>query len=508
MPCPPHRRSSPRLAVALAWPLAVVLMLASCGPNPEKASRYETMADQMMDNKAWPAAIKTLKKAVDYNGNDPDLWVKLGRSWRALNNPALSAQSYQHALDLQPDNVEALEALAVLTVRAGDYDSAKRFVSQLLVLQPDDIAAVLAQGAIALNERRFDDALKASDHLIAIAPSFAEGYILKARTLDTMGRTPEAIQLLAQRANIDPGNIDTATQLLGLYQKTGNVDGVRTVSIQLAGLLPDDPRYQLESARAYHARGLDPQAQDILSTLATRYHGNPQVMQAIALYWRDTLPADQAQQQIVELAANASPRAKAAIADTLVRMGAAPAAVGMLAPVAAQPVNSGNVDMQAAYAQALYASGQIPAARAKAQEVIAFDPGNDVALIVQARDELARKDYIGALRDAQLVASDAPSNEDAALLVPQIYSAEGNDVMTAAAFGDSQQRLPNSIAVHRARMQWLMARKRYSDAAQIASLYTAGHPGSAEAWQLMADACQKANDIICLAKVRAHGKIS
>ncbi|WP_303546648.1 tetratricopeptide repeat protein [Sphingomonas natans] len=486
--------------------LALLLagLVAGCGRNTTKAIALEAQADNLIAAGDAVRAADTLDKALSYDGNDPGRWVKLGRVRRDLGQPSPAAAAFQQAFDLDPANIEAMQNLAVLYIAGRRFQEAKRVVDPLLSLSPNDIAGVLATGAIAYYEEDYPTALKIADEMIQLTPDSKEGYILKAHVLEKTGHPIQAARLLEQRMQTMPDDTDMGEQLLQLYRSFGNVEGVRSISIRLAKLKPVDPRYQLESLRAFQAKGAVADRERVTAYLVKRYANNPSVLGAVADFWLGALPLDEATQRIAQAAAAGNGLTKAALVGRLIRSGALDEAATLLGPVATQPVTDANVDLHAMYSNLLMAQGKVAAARDQARMTLAFDSGNDVALLTRARAHVARKEYDEAITDAQSVIADDPANESAAVLIADIYAAQGNDMLAASAYADAQSAAPRSIGPVRARTAWLIRRGRAAEAAQVAGLF-ARQVNRDDAWRLYETMCQAANDPFCLAQARSHG---
>ena len=502
----PRPGTAPR-AIGLALALALATLAGGCGRNEPKANAAEAQADNLISAGNNVGAAQMLLKAIAYDGNNADRWVKLGRVRRDLGQPALAAEAFQQAFDLDPANIEAMQNLAVLYIAGRQFEAAKRVVDPLLSLSPNDIAGVLATGAIAYYEERYPEALKTADEMIQLAPDAKEGYVLKAHVLEKTGRAAEGARLLEKQMAVMPPDADLAEQLLQLYRSTGNLQGVRSIAIRLATLKPDDPRYQLESLRAYQAKGAIEDRERVTARLLQRYRDNPSVLGAVADFWVQALPPEQAAQRISGAAAAANNMTKAALVGRLIRMGALAEASNVLGPIATQKVTRENVDLQAMLASLLMAQGKAAAARDRAEQTLAFDGGNDVALLTRARAALALKAYDKALTDAQTIVAQDPSNEAAALLIADIYAAQGNDILASSAYADAQSAVPRSIGPVKARTAWLVRRNRASEAAQIAGLF-ARQVNRNDAWSLYEAMCHAADDPICLMQARSRGGTS
>ena len=486
----PHR-------IMLVPALALALGLASCHSGMEKADAWEGQYDRMMANQAYGAALMAIRKSISYDDTTARRYIKLAELQMQAGMPAGAAASFQAALDLEPDNIEALENLSILAVRGGQFDAAQRYIDPLLALNPNDPAGLLASGAIALSQHRFKEASALSDRIIAALPDRADGYVLKARALDGMGQTREAIAMLEKRAAVAQDPKDILYQIMTFYRRIGDLQGIRATAIRMMPLFPDDPRYALEAARGYAAQGQQDKVKEIIDDLLQRFHDNADVLVAIGNFWRDTQSIESARAQILRIATGAPPRVRSVLADQLIDMGDPQKAVQLLASLAPEQVTSRNVDAQTHYARALLATGQKAQAQAKVAAVLAFDGGNPEALLIRSRLKLLAKDYRGAFTDAQLVANDDDNNEEAALLVAQIYAAQGNQVLAAGAFGTARQKFPDSDAALKAEVDWLLSQDRTEEAAQRAVSFYRAHLRSGPAKSIMSSVCKKTHAMAC-----------
>lgn len=494
------------------WPILPIVcfaMVAGLVYHRHKA-RHESPVDaeahydQLMLVNAYPAARAIIQMAIDGNENEPRYWIKLAKAEGAMQNFAGAGVAYQRALDLQPDNIEALENLAALTVRSDSPGKAKEFYEPLLLLAPDNILGLLSKAILALHDRRYAEAGKIADTLMANASDLDEAYLLKARVLDGAGQRRAAIEVLEKRslANTAARN-KMLVDLLDLYRRSGDVQGVRSVSVRLAKLYPDDPRYVVESARAFYAQGRPGDARAALAGLSRRYANSTIVIGAIAAFWRDNTPPDVARAEIRRMAETASPAIKAVLANVLVDLGAAGGVPILLAPLIDAPVVNANVDGQVALARAEMALGRSAAAGKRVARVLAYDATNSAALIISARIALARRDYAVALTSAQLASSGDPENEAAQRLIAQIYAAQGNNLLAGPAFGDLRRNFPQSISALRAQIDWLTTQKRHADAVRYAADFARNHVHSRAAWQLYADTCRISGIAGCVDESRA-----
>ncbi|WP_294393217.1 tetratricopeptide repeat protein [uncultured Sphingomonas sp.] len=503
---PPGTQSQPNpvRAVGTASVAALAaLLLVACESNTAKADKWEALYDRLYSVRAYPPAARAIQTAVGYDESSARRWLKVGQVREALGQYNAAVAGYQHALDLQPDNIPALQSLAIMSIRGGDFDGAQRFFQPLLLLDPDNLAGLLTKGAAALGKRDFATTDQVTATVTRLYPAQADGYVLRARMLDMQGKTSKAARLLEQRAKLDPQNADLLTQLMVLYRASGNRTGMQATAIRLLPLFPDDPKYGLDAARAYQARGNTRQAERIVDGMQARFGNSPSVMAAIASFWRGEARPEVARDRIIKAANAAKPTVRTALARTLVDMGEAASAAALLTPLTADAITTQTLDRHALMARALLASGHVEQAEGKLNDVLAFDSANPEALIVRARLELDRKQFEQAANTIQQVIADDETNEEAALLLGRIYVQQGNQLRAASAFGTARQHFPDSLAVAKAEIDWLLQQNRIAEAGQRASGFLQAHSGRSDAWRLSADTCRATGDKSCERTARA-----
>jgi tetratricopeptide (TPR) repeat protein len=491
------RRLRASLAIATA-----LFVLTACRSSTERADGYEALFDRQLAANNYTPALQLILKAVKTDENEPRRWLKLANLQLAMNRPSDAASSYLRALELQPSNIEALQNLALLTVRLGQFDIASRFIDPLLVLQPDDLAGLIASTSLAIHDHRWPDAEALCTRIIGLAPTREEGYVLRARLFELTNRLPQAVSLLEQRQALDPTNRDVPSELMALYRRHGYREDIRRTAIRLMTLFPDNPGYALEGARAYHAMKRDDDARRIVGQLSQRYAGNISVMTAVAGLWRDIEPHDMAVNEIAAAAGRSVPRVRNALADVLTGMGEPARAVTLLATAAAAPVSVDTIDTHASYLRAIKALGRADAVDREVQAILDFDPDNPTALLVRARIRMAKGDYLKAATDAGVVANDDETNAEAALLIAEIYDAQGNALLAAKAYATARDTFPDNAHVLQAQTQWMLRRHLNDQALQQTASYVHAHPRQSAGWLVHRDVCVAAGDATCTAQAK------
>jgi arylsulfatase A-like enzyme/tetratricopeptide (TPR) repeat protein len=148
---------------------------------------------QRLDGRAADA-VKTLQQAVERDERDPAVWNAYGRALTAAGERDKGLAAFRHALELQPDDGEAMSAVADMAIEAGDLVTARQTLETLAAGDPDDRAVQVKLAAVL------------------------------ART----GDLPSAITRLKTVLDHDPSNVDALVNLGAAYAKAGDPgDAVR-----------------------------------------------------------------------------------------------------------------------------------------------------------------------------------------------------------------------------------------------------------------------------------------
>lgn len=145
----PHHPCSPRL-----WPLLLTFTLGACATAP---------------NNGEEATKQDVQQQLAQSISQGDLEFRKGNLERALFN-------YVTALNLDPDNVDALYRVGVLETENGNPDAADRAFSRVLALEPDHAGALEGRGLVLLRQRKYADAKQALQKAVNLDASRWKAY--------------------------------------------------------------------------------------------------------------------------------------------------------------------------------------------------------------------------------------------------------------------------------------------------------------------------------------------
>lgn len=255
--------------------------LGSAGFNDSSAAHGHRMLSRLeLQENIFRAAALALEHARRIATEDASVWVDIGRLRYRVGNHVAALEAAEKALQLGPDNVEALR-FRVQLVRDSDgllpaanwFANARQFAPQDEGLRLEHAAALLDAGepneaAMVLDEIALEDA--GSFYLQAVAAARNGAFIDARELLERSGeerRGTSAAQILSAVLDVESGNLNSAAQTLDRLSKT------QPDNSQVHDLLA----YALSSSGAhdeliyrYAARARGPQGSTWLRTLVGR----------------------------------------------------------------------------------------------------------------------------------------------------------------------------------------------------------------------------------------------
>lgn len=170
-------------------------------------------------------------------------YQQLARVTGAPENYGPSERALTRALDLDPQNVDALLGLAALAASRHRFDEALVLGRRVLALRPDSAAAYGIVGDANLELGRYRAAFAAFDRAVALKPN-ASAYARVSYARELLGRTDAAIDAMKLAVDAAGGAGEPAAwarfQLGNLYLSRGRLS---EAELRFREALVFEPRY-------------------------------------------------------------------------------------------------------------------------------------------------------------------------------------------------------------------------------------------------------------------------
>ena len=419
-----HLPSHPILRAA-AW-LSAAVAIAGCSSSDSKvrAALGEYQAATAAND--LPAARKALLELVRAKDDVADYWAELGKVQATMGSYNDAYYAFTRAYELNRSDPALVRALTELALRSGDLTQAQAKAEELEILSPGDPWVKLVKGWAAYSELHFDQALEISDAMLATSQFDPSATILKARALVGMHREDEAIDLLNKQIQVQPGDVGSMAFLAKIYQRQDNWAKVAELAQRVTAASPADQQNALLLVEAAFRSG-NAELGRKASLGLLQPTADTATVESVLDLWTNYWPSPQRVADARRLAAAATrPEQRLAYAEFLTRCGDAAHAIALVSPAARLPVSAETAEANAVLATALSGNGNLPAAKARFDAVLAFDPGNATALRGRSELELRTGNAAAAVLDAQKLVTVLPTSAKDRLLLARAFAAAGN----------------------------------------------------------------------------------
>lgn len=169
----------------------------------------------------WKPALFALRRIVDAVSNGTVLEA-LGRALAGDGQIDAAIQTFDHAIQLQPDNPQTLVAYSQAMAQHGRYDSAYEHARRAYQNDPGNVDALLQVGRMALATQRPNEASEMLEAAATLAPQRVDVQSERSRILRSQGLFEQALQVARHALGIDGHAVEAivaaADALFGLHR--------------------------------------------------------------------------------------------------------------------------------------------------------------------------------------------------------------------------------------------------------------------------------------------------
>ena len=427
---------------ALFRPLGPILVLAAltlaaCDSAAKRAETHYQKALQLVaagDTARADVEFRTVFKLAPEHEAARLAYARMLRDQGEVQE---AMAQYQHLVDQDPDDLEALKDLTDLALKVQDFATARSSGDRAFTLAPDDLqvrafkaaldyrgedraaAVLMAKGVIAaapasiparmvlvadrLAANAPGDALAQADAGLALTPDDEGLHLARLAALEAAGDTAAVKAELLAMADRFPDNAGVRQALIQLYLRAGDTDAAEAVLRELAARTPDEPQGYLTVVQfLLQLRGPDAALAELDRLIAAH---------------PDSLPFR---------------RARAGLDFAQGRTDAAIAAMHALVD-GAEPSDSIR-DTQVALAGMLASVGDTAGRDALLATVLQGDPANVDALKLRARGEVAGDQPDLAIEDMRTALGQAPNDPEVMTIMAYAHDRNGNRDLAAESF--------------------------------------------------------------------------
>ena len=403
-----------------------------------------------------------------------------GQAFAALGNPAAARNVLEDAVVRYSTSSDAWGALAKFRFDTGDMVGAINAAAKALDLDPDNIDALILRGKLVRQQYGLDASLPWFESALAHDQWRYDALIEYAATLGDAGRTRDMLAAVRKAMEVEPDSAQGFYLQALLAARAGDWDTARSVLARAGDDVGDVPGAQLLSGAIELQQGVYEQA---IATLGALVGDQPMNLSARKLLATAFLRSGDTSQALAVL----RPMAVRADADSYT-----------LTLTARAFEQAGNRDMAARFLDRAAVPAVDRSASFSSDEsltMLGFDaanaPQDPRAIVPLIRGMIDAGDTGKALARASDIAARNPGAPEARLMVGDVYAAMGQWDAATSAYRDAASirfdeatmlRLVDSLdrAGKRGDAQQVLALFLQQNPANVAALRLAGH------WQIAA----------------------
>jgi tetratricopeptide (TPR) repeat protein len=473
----------------------LLLFMASCSRDPKaQAQRYVDTGNNFYNKSKYKEAAIMYRRALQKDLRFGEAHYRLGLTEMKLGSYGAAVAAFRRAVELQPNNNDALTKLADIYLVASTQDVAHRaqllddvkdLVGKLLQRDPNSYEGHRIEGQVALLTKNYPDAVKEFQKANSIKPDQIDLSLAYFQALVANGQVAEAEKLgrdvIGRQKNFSP----MYDMMYIQYMRTNKPADAEQILKQKVENNPKQANFVLQLLQHYFV--LNRRAEmDAMVTRLTDEKTFPEghLLAADFFYFR-AREYDRAQREY-EAGMKAFPKEKATYQKRMVELyastGKNPEANQLLATILKDnPKDSDAIAMHAALMLTTGNREQINAAANDLQALVTKNPQNHLLRFNLARAMLAKGDVEAArlqLEDAIKIRTDFVLARE---LLARIYLSKGDSAKALKGADDIIALDRNNLQAHLIRSSALLGMNDRDKAREELDFITKTYPQSADA---------------------------
>ncbi len=316
-------------------------------------------------------------------------------------------------------------------LRRNDFSGALTYAERAAHAAPQDINMWLMYGYAARGAGKLQTALEAYNHALQLNPSSVDALSGEAQTYVRMGRTDKAKEMLRKVLALNPRRANDLMMAGELFIQTGDYNGAIQM-LQRADAVEPSARADLLQALAYQHLNKPALARQFLNRARSRAPNNPEVLRAMAGYYRETKDYQAAINTL-----RAVPRQSA---DVVAEIGYTYEVWGKKNEAAANygraaSMDPGQLSYQLSAASSDLAIGDLKQAQTFLDRAAKINPNYYRVHAIHAEVAKQENHYDEAIKEYNLALSNLPESSNEGVLYPielrvtmaELYRSLGND---------------------------------------------------------------------------------
>lgn len=287
--------------------------------------------EHRIDETMLKKSIEEYKKITELDPKDVDSWLMLGRLNKVAQNSVDAQNAYKKALEVDPDNEDALTGLAMVYADLGDNTEAADLLKKLAAKNP---TARSLQALAAAYEQMHEyalaaETLKRTQELNPPPPNAAELKRFMAADLRRAQQYQEALKVYQELVTAEPSDAESYLRMSNIYTQLRDFTKAREAEDKARAIEPNNLDVRYNEVTILESEGKATEAiarlKEILDTTAKKNYSKDEKgnrMELLDRLWTlyrlndQTEPAVETLRRISELDHERDAAVEALIIDT------------------------------------------------------------------------------------------------------------------------------------------------------------------------------------------------
>ncbi len=208
--------------------------------NPRNIDALHSLGILCAQQENFSDAIDYLKKAIEYQPNDPTLQLHLANVFKVQGLFSQAAQVLQKTIQSHPNYVPAFNNLGTIYYAQANLSEAIHFFRIAIEKQADYVDAHYNLGLALAKQNKLAEAVEVYTKLLQTAPEHFAARFHLACTLMLQENSAEALKHFLLIEQSHPYHLETQTNLATCYLKKGSLNEAKSHYLKALELAPKD----------------------------------------------------------------------------------------------------------------------------------------------------------------------------------------------------------------------------------------------------------------------------
>ena len=192
--------------------------------KPKSVEALYLLGEAAMNQVLLPTAISYYRKAAELDPKYGPAQLRLADLMLRTHNDQLTKEAesrIQKVLTGNPEDDDALLALATIRVQFGQIEDAEKYLNEVLKRSPTNLKSAIALAQVKLSQKDYKGAEQILKQTVEKSPNSPDALTALGALYAGSGRLPESEAMFRKAVQLDPKNVGALTSLAELQMLMG-----------------------------------------------------------------------------------------------------------------------------------------------------------------------------------------------------------------------------------------------------------------------------------------------